>query len=260
MNLRFDIGSMRLWMPGLLCCAMFALSACESSDGQGHGTDLGKVDAVEDTSVSEDPGSAPDTDPVEDTSSPGNDLGDDPGAPDVSEDIATDAGDDPDVGPTFPLEVGAVVPDFSLETSDGTTFRLSDHLGKKVLIATFPRQGTPVCTAQIKAIEARHDELAAFNLEAFGMSTDTVGSLTEWVDELPLVKVKLLSDSFVADVRLAGEVGSMFGIFDGSSMAFERSSLVIDETGVLIYKDVTGLFVAPDLNALVTFLEGLQPG
>jgi peroxiredoxin Q/BCP len=41
------------------------------------------------------------------------------------------------------LSVGTQAPDFEVEAHDGTTVKLSDYSGKKVLLWFYPRADTP---------------------------------------------------------------------------------------------------------------------
>jgi peroxiredoxin Q/BCP len=46
------------------------------------------------------------------------------------------------------LDLGQKVPDFSLKTEDGKSFKLSS-IKSNVLLVFYPGDGTPVCTAQL---------------------------------------------------------------------------------------------------------------
>ena len=46
------------------------------------------------------------------------------------------------------LEVNVKAPDFSLKDKDGNNVRLSDFLGKKVVVYFYPKDNTPGCTRQ----------------------------------------------------------------------------------------------------------------
>ena len=41
------------------------------------------------------------------------------------------------------LEIGEKAPDFTLEDQDGNSVRLTDFLGKKVLVWFYPKASTP---------------------------------------------------------------------------------------------------------------------
>ena len=46
------------------------------------------------------------------------------------------------------LEVGMKAPDFTLMDQNGQEIRLSDYLGKKIVLYFYSRDNTPGCTRQ----------------------------------------------------------------------------------------------------------------
>ena len=52
------------------------------------------------------------------------------------------------------LTVGTKAPDFSLQDKEGNTVRLSDFLGRRIVLYFYPRDNTPGCTRQPTAIMA----------------------------------------------------------------------------------------------------------
>ena len=44
------------------------------------------------------------------------------------------------------IEVGKKAPDFELQDQNGKTHRLSDYLGKKVILYFYPKDNTSGCT------------------------------------------------------------------------------------------------------------------
>lgn len=91
------------------------------------------------------------------------------------------------------LETGTKAPDFTLKDKDGNEVRLSDYLGKKVVIYFYPRDNTPGCTKQACAFKASYEQFKAKNVEVIGISKDSTASHVKFSDkyELPFV---LLSD------------------------------------------------------------------
>jgi len=75
--------------------------------------------------------------------------------------------------PAPELKVGDQAPDFSLQGSDGKTYKLSDYKGKKaVVIAWFPKAFTSGCTIECKSLAANGDKIRKFNVAYFMASVD----------------------------------------------------------------------------------------
>ena len=71
------------------------------------------------------------------------------------------------------LKVGDVAPDFTLQGSDGKTYRLSDYHGKQaVVLAWFPKAFTPGCTTECKIMAEHGSKLKKFDVAYFTASVD----------------------------------------------------------------------------------------
>jgi peroxiredoxin Q/BCP len=71
------------------------------------------------------------------------------------------------------LKVGDLAPDFSLQGTDGRVHRLSDHRGKTVVLAWFPKASTRGCTIECKSLTASAAAIGQYNVAYFMASVDT---------------------------------------------------------------------------------------
>src|SRR5262249_23705005 len=77
--------------------------------------------------------------------------------------------------PAPELKVGDQAPDFSLQASDGKTYKLSDFKGKKaVVVAWFPKAFTSGCTVECKSLAQNGEKIRKFNVAYFMASVDPV--------------------------------------------------------------------------------------
>src|ERR1051325_3323848 len=74
------------------------------------------------------------------------------------------------------INKGDTAPDFSLPADDGSTYKLSAHLGKRVLLVFFRGDNTPVCTAQLCDFRDGIREFAELDIEVVGISADDAQS------------------------------------------------------------------------------------
>ena len=56
------------------------------------------------------------------------------------------------------LEAGKKAPEFALPDKDGNTVRLSDYLGRKVVLYFYPKDNTPGCTRQACAFAGAYEQ------------------------------------------------------------------------------------------------------
>ena len=81
----------------------------------------------------------------------------------------------------YALEVGEMAPDFSLEASDGKTYRLSDFRGEKaVVVAWFPRAFTRGCTLECRSLAENGHLLREYEVAYFMASVDSVETNREF--------------------------------------------------------------------------------
>ena len=80
------------------------------------------------------------------------------------------------------LTVGDTAPDFSLPTSGGSTFALSEHRGKHVIVYFYPAAMTPGCTTQACDFRDSLASLQSAGYEVVGISPDQVAKLEKFVE------------------------------------------------------------------------------
>ncbi|MBM6829753.1 thioredoxin-dependent thiol peroxidase [Anaerotignum lactatifermentans] len=154
------------------------------------------------------------------------------------------------------LEVGTKAPDFTLLDKNGTEVRLSDFLGKKVVLYFYPRDNTPGCTRQACAFARTYPEFQEKNVVVIGISKDSVASHLKFAQkhELPFV---LLSDPELTAIQAYG-VWQEKKLYGKVSMGVVRTTYLINEEGII---EKVMPKVKPDTNAediLAYLAEGGQ--
>ena len=142
------------------------------------------------------------------------------------------------------LSAGTVAPDFVLPDKDGREVRLSDFLGRRVVLYFYPRDNTPGCTRQACAFAAAYGQFQEKNVVVIGVSKDSVASHQRFAEKnkLPFL---LLSDPERQAIEAYG-VWQEKKNYGKVSMGVVRSTFLIDEKGV-IQKVMPK--VKPDTNA-----------
>ena len=142
------------------------------------------------------------------------------------------------------LKTGDKAPDFALQDKDGNTVRLSDYLGRKVVLYFYPKDNTPGCTRQACAFAAAYDQFKNKNVAVIGISKDSVASHLKFAEKhgLPFV---LLSDPARRAIEAYG-VWQEKKNYGKVSMGVVRTTFIIDEKGCL---EKIMPKVKPDTNA-----------
>ena len=142
------------------------------------------------------------------------------------------------------LQIGTKAPDFALQDQHGRTVRLSDHLGKKVVLYFYPKDNTPGCTRQACAFAGAYEGFRAADTVVIGVSKDSVASHKKFAEKYDLPFV-LLSDPELT-VLQAYEVWQEKKLYGKVSMGVVRSTYLIDERGIILRAMPK---VKPDTNA-----------
>lgn len=153
------------------------------------------------------------------------------------------------------LETGTKAPDFSLPDQNGSTVRLSDFQGKKVVLYFYSKDNTPGCTRQACAFAASYEQFKTRNVIVIGISKDSVASHLKFSQkhDLPFI---LLSDPELQAIQAYG-VWQEKKLYGKVSMGVVRTTYIINEQGII--EEVMPK-VKPDTNAaeILTLLAGKQ--
>ncbi len=148
------------------------------------------------------------------------------------------------------MNLGDLVPNFSLKDQEGQFVELSNFKGKKVLLSFHPLAWTSVCAKQMLSLEQRFEEFAKLNIVPLGLSVDPVPSKKAWAENLGISKLRLLSDFWPH-----GHVAKMLGIFREKDGFSERANILIDELGKVIFFKVYPIRELPDLEEIFELLK-----
>ena len=136
------------------------------------------------------------------------------------------------------LEEGMKAPDFTLMGSDEKEHKLSDYIGRKVILYFYPRDNTPGCSREAEAFRDAFETLDAQNAVILGISRDTIASHNKFIAKYNLPFV-LLSDRDETVCKLY-DVLKEKTLYGRTSIGVERSTFLINEEGILtkIYRKV----------------------
>ncbi len=142
------------------------------------------------------------------------------------------------------LNIGDVAPDFELIDQDGKTHKLSDYLGKKVVLYFYPKDNTPGCTKEACGFRDYFAEYRKNDIVVLGVSKDSEKSHSKFAEKYSL-PFTLLSDTETTVAQAYG-VWGLKKMMGREYYGMNRVTYVIDEEGKVlrVYKKVK-----PDLHA-----------
>lgn len=130
------------------------------------------------------------------------------------------------------LEPGTKAPAFNLMSDSKKKVKLSDFVGKPVVLYFYPKDDTPGCTREACAFRDASTQLSKLGAVVLGVSPDDEASHGKFRDKFAL-NFPLLSDPEhkVADAYGAWREKNMYG---KKSMGIQRSTYLIGGDGKIV--------------------------
>lgn len=144
--------------------------------------------------------------------------------------------------------------DFALPSTGNKTFKLSEHLGKTVVIYFYPKDSTPGCTTQGQQFRDHYAEFQAANTEIFGISRDSIKSHENFKAKFEF-PFDLLADTEELACQLFGVI-KMKKMYGKEVRGIERSTFIFNKEGALI-REWRGVKVDGHIPEVLAFVRSL---
>ncbi len=103
------------------------------------------------------------------------------------------------------MKQGEIAPNFKLKDETGKDFELYKNLDKKILLVFYPKDDTPVCSAQLAEYNDNIHEFINSRINVVGINTDSVRSHLDFCKKLK-INFPLLSDE---DKKVSRQYGAI---------------------------------------------------
>jgi thioredoxin-dependent peroxiredoxin len=131
------------------------------------------------------------------------------------------------------ISIGQKAPDFTLKIDDGSDFKLSDHLGQKIVVYFYPKDDTPGCTTEACDFRESIAQFNRLNSRVIGISKDSIATHKKFKEKYDL--------NFPLGADKDGTVCEMYGVWVEKSMfgkkyfGIKRSTFLINEQGLVTH-------------------------
>jgi peroxiredoxin len=125
------------------------------------------------------------------------------------------------------ISPGEQAPDFTLPNHRGEEVSLADFRGRKVMLAFYPSDFSPVCTDQLSIYQEVLDEIESKGVTLLGISVDSSWTHRAFRKQLG-IDIALL-----ADFHPKGKVSAAYGTYLEDWGTTNRSLVLVDEEGVV---------------------------
>ncbi len=127
------------------------------------------------------------------------------------------------------LKIGNKAPDFESINQNGDKVKLSDFIGKKVVLYFYPRDNTPGCTAQACNLKDNYNTLQQNGYTILGISKDSPKSHQKFINKFDLPFDLIADEDQSVHIKYGTWIEkSMYG---KNYMGTARWTFLIDEKG-----------------------------
>lgn len=150
------------------------------------------------------------------------------------------------------LPPGRDAPDFSLRVTPDQSLSLREFRGRRVVLAFYPADWSPVCGDQVTLFNQVLPEFRSRGAELLGISVDGVWCHRAFASDRQL-KFPLL-----ADFEPKGAVARAYGVYRDGEGVSERALFLIDEEGRIAWSYLSPIAVNPGADGVLDALDHMS--
>ena len=151
------------------------------------------------------------------------------------------------------LSKGNVAPAFELYVLPERKLSLADLRGRRVILAFYPADWSPVCGDQMALYNETLTLFRKFNADIFGISVDNKWSHMAYRQD------RHLQFPLLCDFEPKGAVSRLYGAYNEINGECKRALFVIDEDGIIQWSYLSPDNVNPGADGILHALEKLGP-
>lgn len=149
------------------------------------------------------------------------------------------------------LQKGTAAPDFELNSTPDQKLKLSDFKNKRVILAFYPADWSPVCSDQMSLYNEMSKVFHKYNAEVMGISVDG-----KWC-HMAFAKDRQIHFPLLADFEPKGEVSKKYGAYNDKEGESLRALFVIDEQGIIQWSYLSPDGINPGADGILDALESM---
>lgn len=150
------------------------------------------------------------------------------------------------------LKTGTAAPDFELNSTPDQKLGLRELKGRKVILAFYPADWSPVCGDQMTLYNETLKFFSKHNAQLLGISVDS-----KWC-HMAFAHYHKFHFLLLADFEPKGEVARQYEAYDKKEGECKRALYVLDEDGIIRWSYLSPTGVNPGANGILQALETLD--
>jgi peroxiredoxin len=150
------------------------------------------------------------------------------------------------------LSKGNIAPDFDLFGTPDQKLSLADLKGKRVILAFYPADWSPVCSDQMALYNETLKFFREFSAEIIGISVDS-----KWCHRA-FAQSRNLHFPLLSDFEPKGAISRLFGAYNETNGESKRALFVIDEKGIIQWSYLSPDDINPGADGILNALEEMS--
>lgn len=143
-------------------------------------------------------------------------------------------------------------PEFSLYATPDQKLSLTEFRGKKVVLAFYPADWSPVCGDQMTLYNETLSFFHKHNADVLGISVDG-----KWC-HLAFVESIKLHFPLLSDFEPKGAVAKLYDVYDDVGGESQRALYIIDENGMIRWNYLSPVGINPGADGILEALEEMD--
>jgi len=150
------------------------------------------------------------------------------------------------------LPIGTIAPDFELYATPDQKIKLSELRDRKVILAFYPADWSPVCGDQMTLYNEVGSYFTRHNAQLAGISVDS-----KWC-HLAFSENNKFHFPLLSDFEPKGAVSMLYEAYDNETGESRRALYVIDEEGVIRWRYLSPRGINPGADGILNALEEID--
>ena len=150
------------------------------------------------------------------------------------------------------LTKGDLAPVFSLFATPDQKLSLSDLNGKRVILAFYPSDWSPVCGDQMALYNEVLKFFHKYNAEVIGISVDS-----KW-SHMAFAQNRNLHFPLLSDFEPKGAISKLYGAYNEIDGQSKRALFIIDEQGVINWSYLSPDGINPGADGILEALDKMS--
>ena len=150
------------------------------------------------------------------------------------------------------LQQGTQAPDFELYSTPYQKLKLSELRGKKIILAFYPADWSPVCSDELSLYNETIKIFSRHNAQLIGISVDS-----KW-SHLAFSQSRKFHFPLLADFEPKGATAKLYEVYDEKEGECQRALYVLDEKGIIRWNYLSPMGINPGADGILNALEALD--